>query len=85
MLSCINVQCLLKLLGYLFFICAISLSLYIDFMSCESVIHGVNVSVCLVYWTVKLSVFVLYVIVGRRLIYTRFNVHVLYKKTKCQL
>ncbi len=44
--SCINLQCLLILLSYLFFICVISLSLYIDFMSCESVIHGVR-SLCM--------------------------------------
>ncbi len=44
--SCINIQCLLILLSYLFFICVISLSLYIDFMSCESVIHGVR-SLCM--------------------------------------
>ncbi len=44
--SCKNLQCLLILLSYLSFICVISLSLYIDFMSGESVIHGVR-SLCM--------------------------------------
>ncbi len=44
--SCINLQCLLILLSYLSFICVISLYLYIDFMSCESVIHGAR-SLCI--------------------------------------
>ncbi len=82
MYSCINIQCLLILLSYLSFICVISLSLYIDFMSCESVIHGQEVSVCLVYWTVKLSVFGLYVIVGQKI-----NLHVsmfMYYIKKCK-
>ncbi len=43
--SCKNLR-LLILHSYLSFICVISLSLYIDFISCESVIHGVR-SLCM--------------------------------------
>ncbi len=85
MLSCINLQCLLKLLIYLNFICVISPSLYIDFMSCESVIHGVRslCMSCVLDCEVKCICAICYC--GPKINFIYVNVHILYKKTKCQL
>ncbi len=56
------------LLSYLSFICVNSLSLYIDFMSCESVIHVVR-SLCMscVLDCEVICICAIYVIVGPKI------------------